>query len=115
MADRFEIDEDEAIRAGERAGSAGDRLQKAHRNLASLLEARHGCWGTDDVGKAFDNSYSKYADPLRVNTEPLGENFSGVGEFTVNMAREFRKVDEDNADRIDGVYADNIEAWTEKD
>lgn len=114
VADRFELDEDEAIRAGERAESAGDRLKKAHGNLDSLLSARHGCWGTDDIGKAFEKSYLEYADPLRKNTGPLGENFSGVGEFTTGMAQEFRKVDDDNADQIDGLYADDVESWTEE-
>ncbi|WP_156819575.1 hypothetical protein [Pseudonocardia sp. HH130630-07] len=115
MADRFELAESDAVRAGERAESAGERLQRAHGNLASVLDARNGCWGTDQIGKAFEKAYVEYADPLRENSKSLGENFSGVGTATTDMARELADVDEDNAKRFDGLYADDIESWSEEE
>jgi hypothetical protein len=115
VAERFDLDEDEAVQAGERAQSAGQRLQEAHGALAALLDARNGCWGSDDIGKAVEKSYVEYADDLRAGTKTAGKNLSGVGEFTVGMARQFADVDEDNAKKIDGVYADQVEGWTEEE
>jgi hypothetical protein len=114
VAENFEIDEGDAVRAGERARSAGQRLQDAHGALAAVLDARNGCWGSDDIGKAVEKSYVEYADDVSAATKARGKNLSGVGDFTVGAAREFGDIDEDNAKRIDGAYADSVESWTEE-
>ena len=112
MADRFELDESEAVDTGERAQDAGRRLLDAHRDLVAVLDDHEGCWGDDDIGKAFANKYVEIADGTRENTSVLAANFSDAGTYIVDVAGELADVDEDNARRIDGIYADNVESWT---
>ncbi|WP_143517406.1 hypothetical protein [Pseudonocardia sp. MH-G8] len=112
MADRFELDENDAVAAGERAQTAGRRLLDAHRDLVTVLNDREGCWGDDDIGKAFANKYVQVADGTRENTNVLATNFSDAGTYIVDVAGELADVDEGNARRIDGLYADNVESWT---
>ncbi len=112
MPDRFELDENEAVDAGHRAQKAGQRLREAHRALVAVLDDHDGCWGDDDIGKAFANKYVQVADGTRENTNVLATNFSDAGAYIVDVAGELADVDEGNARRIDGLYADNVESWT---
>jgi hypothetical protein len=114
VADRFELDESDAHAAGNRAETAGERLLAAHRELVAVLNDREGCWGDDDIGKAFAKNYVGMADGTRENTEILGTNLSDVGEGIRVIASDLADVDEDNARRIDEAYADNVESWTEE-
>jgi hypothetical protein len=114
VPDRFELDEKAAEDAGHRAQEAGQRLREAHRALVAVLDDHDGCWGDDDVGKAFANKYVQKADATRENTKILATNLADTGDYIVDVAREFADVDEDNARRIDGIYADNVESWTPK-
>jgi hypothetical protein len=111
VVDRFELDEDAALDAGERAMSAGERLLEAHRALVAVLEENDGCWGDDDIGKAFANKYVNLADVTRANTEILAVNLAGVGDFINSAVADFKATDEDNARAVDEVYADNVESW----
>jgi hypothetical protein len=114
VADRFELDENGAVEAGERARSAGQALLAAHRKLVAVLDDHDGCWGDDDLGRAFANKYVQVADGTRENTEVLATNLVDTGTYIVNAARKLADVDEDNARRIDGLVADNVESWTAK-
>jgi hypothetical protein len=113
VAERFELDEDAAKDAGDRAGSAGQRLRDAHRELVAVLDDRDGCWGDDDIGKAFANSYVEFADGTRDNTKMIATNLADTGKYVVSVVDEFVDADADNAREIDRVYADDIEGWTE--
>jgi hypothetical protein len=112
VADRFELDENAAVAAGRRARTAGLRLREAHRELVAVLDDHDGCWGDDDIGKAFANKYVQTADGTRENTKILATNLVDTGDYIVDAAREFAGVDEDNARRFDRILADNVESWT---
>jgi hypothetical protein len=112
VADRFELDEEAAREAADRAQSAGERLLDAHRALVTVLDELHGCWGDDDVGKAFSNEYVGLADATRANTGVLGTNLSDVGDFVDSAVSDFTRTDEENARAVDGAYADNVKSWT---
>jgi hypothetical protein len=112
VAERFELDEDGARAAGQRAQSASERLLEAHHALVAVLEDREGCWGNDDIGRAFATNYVGLADGTRDNTEVLATNFGAAGEYIVDVAGEFADVDEQNAHEIDAVIADDVKNWT---
>jgi hypothetical protein len=114
VADRFELDESDARAAGKRAQNAGERLLAAHRELVAVLDDREGCWGDDEIGKAFANKYVGMADGTRTNTEILGSNLVNTGEGIGVIAAGLADVDEDNARRIDRAYAEDVEGWSEE-
>lgn len=115
MADRFFLDPDAAHAAFARLRTAGEQLLAEHRSLTTILESRHGCWGDDDIGRAFAKNYVDFAAATRTNTELLGENAVAVADYGDGMTDDLVGVDADNARQIadaDDHYADNVRSWS---
>jgi hypothetical protein len=113
VAERFSLDPEDAMRAGESIRAAGEELLAAHRQLLGTLTDLDGCWGDDELGSSFEKSYVPAADITKDNTEILATNEVNVGEYVIDMVKVFEQTDDENAENIDKSVADDVESWTE--
>ncbi|MFC9250960.1 hypothetical protein [Amycolatopsis thailandensis] len=106
MAEKFFLDPGGLAEATGRLRALGDRLDQAHRRLADTLHHHDGCWGEDEIGKAFSKNYV----PAAANTlEGVREAGPALGAFagTADKASEnFSRVDRDTAARMDASVGD---------
>jgi hypothetical protein len=113
VAERFSLDPEDARRAAESIRAAGEELLAAHRQLLEELASLHGCWGDDELGRAFEKSYVSNAETTKENTGILATNVVNVGNYVIDMVKEFTQTDAEYAQRIDKLLADDVESWTE--
>lgn len=101
MAEKFRLDPEGLDAANGAFGVVGSKFSGAFDTLTGILDAHHGCWGTDDIGKAFETNY------VQPSGEVIGYAKDAVGGFTdlhdgVKESRDtFTSVDQDNAEKID--------------
>lgn len=104
MAEEFYLDPDLYRQATRQLEEAGKKLEAAQKRLAGTLDQYEGCWGDDEIGKAFQKGYYDNAEKL---VDGLGKAATGLVE-SASVARQnaedFMKLDQDEAQRIDNAF-----------
>ena len=103
MAEDFYLDPDGMTDVNQRIKTAHGEMETAFSELKAELDELHGCWGTDDVGKACEENYKEPDKNIREGSQAL---IDGVGEFTGSIddaVREFIEVDEQNRENIENT------------
>lgn len=101
MAENFRLDPQALSTANGEFKIVGDNLGDAFTVLTGVLDDHDGCWGDDDIGKAFEKNYKEPAKEVRGYA---GDAIEGMGELNegVDESREtFEGVDYENAKKID--------------
>jgi hypothetical protein len=101
MADQFYLDEPALEGVTDSMIVAGTNLDTAWKKLDGVLTATQGCWGDDDIGKAFEGNYWEKADEVWTATEHAGEGINGTADYVRKKARYLEGLDERNARYID--------------
>jgi hypothetical protein len=106
MGEKFRLDPESLDSANSEFHIVGETFGRAFDTLAGVLDDHHGCWGTDDIGKAFDKNYTASATEVRGYSKDavtgMGELYEGVGE----SSETFQGVDYENAVKIDDAVDD---------
>ncbi len=89
------------IRSGaNKIGHAGDDLAGVLRTLNSALQAEGPCWGADEAGRTFAETYVPACEDV---TGALDELAAGLGDIKTNLNRTA-----DDVESRDQVAAENI-------
>ncbi|GHF44857.1 uncharacterized protein YukE [Amycolatopsis bartoniae] len=107
MAENFRLDPAALEEATRRLGSLGDRITTAYHELAGVLDEHDGCWGEDDIGKAFAQNYVPNAKQVREGAEQAGPGVIELRNDIDDASKTFQSVDEDEARRIDASTGQN--------
>ncbi|MDR7274273.1 hypothetical protein [Catenuloplanes atrovinosus] len=78
-----------------------DQLETALISLKRRLEAVDGCWGDDEAGKKFAQSYIPKAEATLESSQLSHEALSTVAENLRFITTEFAKLDEYGADKLE--------------
>ncbi|NWJ70118.1 hypothetical protein HX744_06175 [Pseudonocardia sp. ICBG1122] len=108
VADRFYLDRPGVESNADSARTTQDRLGDAVRTLREVLTRRDGCWGTDDIGKAFGNEYKPAETDVLVTGDEMAVGFADYAAGLDAYAEKFSQIDEDNAARLDRLNAQGI-------
>ncbi|MFR9731795.1 WXG100 family type VII secretion target [Saccharopolyspora sp. MS10] len=103
MAEDFYLDPDGMRSANQRIKTAHDEMATAFDELEAELSELYGCWGTDDVGKAFQKNYEEPEGNIKDGSKALIE---GIDEFTGSIdeaVEEFIEVDKQNRENINNT------------
>ena len=101
MADDFYLDPDGMRDANQRIKTAHDEMSAAFDELNAELTELYGCWGNDDVGKAFGENYKEPAKNINEGSQGI---LDGVHELTGSLDEavdEFVEVDEQNRRNVE--------------
>ncbi len=77
-------------------GLKGDQVR-----LSTTLDQYTGCWGDDEIGKAFENNYWANAEKIRLGTGDAADGIIGTAESAGETAEILASVDEETARRLD--------------
>ncbi|WP_258346229.1 WXG100 family type VII secretion target [Saccharopolyspora gregorii] len=103
MADDFYLDPDGMRDANQRIKTAHDEMSAAFDELNAELAELYGCWGNDDVGKAFEGNYKEPAENIKKGSQGI---LDGVNELTGMLDEtvdEFVAVDEQNRRNVENT------------
>jgi hypothetical protein len=106
MGEKFRLDPEALDSANGEFHVVGETLGTAFHTLAGVLDEHDGCWGSDDIGKAFEKNYKAPATEVRTYS---GDAVTGMGELYDGVAESsetFQGVDYDNAVTIDNAVPD---------
>lgn len=101
MADEFFLDESQFRGVTSDIRSTGSKLQAAHRTLNDTLGQFQGCWGDDDIGKAFEGNYWANAEKVRIGLAEAGPGLVTTGDNVQKKADQLADVDDETADWLD--------------
>ncbi|WP_156753225.1 WXG100 family type VII secretion target [Actinokineospora pegani] len=101
MAEEFRLDPDGLAAGTRKLDAAGTRLTSAVAALNVVLDDHDGCWGTDDIGKAFATNYVQPATDVRTYGADAGTGLVLTAEGLDEASEVFQSVDHDHAARID--------------
>ncbi len=104
MVDReFRFDPDVFLRHGARLADLGDRIGLTYIGLRDDLTQVEGCWGDDDLGRAFAESFDPHAAQLLTNLSAMEESLRRTADGIVDAARAVEAEDQNSAVRITGA------------
>jgi hypothetical protein len=101
MAENFFLDEPAFEGVTDGMVVAGTNLNTAYVALDGVLTATQGCWGDDDIGKAFEKNYWENAEEVWTGMETAGEGINGTAQGARRKARDLASLDERNAKWLD--------------
>jgi hypothetical protein len=101
MADNFYLDEPAFEGVTDSMLVTGTNLGTDYDNLNGVLLATQGCWGDDEIGKAFEGNYWEDAEDIRVKLAPAGEGLVTSAKGVRGKARDLASLDEENARWLD--------------
>jgi hypothetical protein len=101
MADNFYLDEPAFDGVTDDMLVTGSNLTTAHGKLNRVLLATQGCWGDDDIGKAFEGKYWENAEKVRTGMDGAGEGIVETSKSARKTARDLSSVDEQTAKWLD--------------
>ena len=105
--------EDEVWLDAERVAGGGRDLAAAGKHLTSerfgagaeLVGLSGGRpWGTDEIGKAFENNYRPIEQQVLLAWEKLGAYVEGLGDAVGEVVREATATDQHSAVRVERTY-----------
>lgn len=101
MGEQFRLDPEGLADANAELLVTGNTLGRAYDSLVLVLDDHHGCWGDDDIGKAFAKNYvdpaTEVRDGAKGSVDGIRELHDGVDESSTT----FQSVDEESAIQID--------------
>ncbi|WP_280417057.1 hypothetical protein [Nocardia carnea] len=95
MSSVFSLDSDELARQSPTLSGAAQELAAALRNLETALGTEGRCWGNDDPGKAFEQTYDPDAQQTVVNLRNLVGTLQSSGQSFTDIGGEFDTMDTD--------------------
>ncbi|RSN04059.1 hypothetical protein DMC63_39950 [Streptomyces sp. WAC 05977] len=101
MPETFRLDPEGASAAAARLGALGEMLQNSLRVLEGTLDDHHGCWGKDDIGKAFANNYVPPSDEARQGARAAAEGTVQLEDGIKKSVEVLKDLDQASAARID--------------
>ena len=103
MVEKFRLDSQGVTSATGKLTAANDRLSEAFGKLDAVLQQHDGCWGTDDIGKAFDGGYAKPAAQVTTSIKTATDNTGKTGKNLNQEVTGFEAMDYEAASRIDAA------------
>jgi hypothetical protein len=101
MAENFYLDEPAFEGVADNILVSGTNLGTAYGKLNDVLLATQGCWGDDDIGKAFEKNYWENAEEVRVGMANAGEGLVETSKNVRKKAEVLADLDERNAKWLD--------------
>lgn len=101
MADNFYLDPEGMSRATGKLRDLGNRLEGSFKKLEGVLDQHDGCWGGDDIGKAFEKNYVPAATEARKGAGDAAHAIVQTSDDADKSSKVFQSVDEKEAQRID--------------
>jgi len=101
MSDGFYLDPDGLASATKKINDAATALGGKLVKLKGVLDQHDGCWGTDDIGKAFAQNYQGGADNLKEGSDNASQNMGSLAENLDGSAKDLEAVDEEQAAAMD--------------
>lgn len=101
MAENFRLDPDGLARGTRDARGAGQRLGDAFKRLTEVTDAHDGCWGDDDIGKAFAKNYVGPSADNRKYSQDSVQAFGKYADDGDQASTAFQGVDQQNAQAMD--------------
>jgi hypothetical protein len=106
MAENFRLDPHALSTANGDFKVVGDTLGDAFHVLTGVLDDHDGCWGSDDIGKAFEKNYKEPAKEVRGYAGDAIEGMVDLHEGVDESKETFESVDYENAKKIDASVTD---------
>ena len=101
MAEKFHLDNHLMRHVTTRLADIGGDFAASSKKLTRTLDQYEGCWGEDDIGKAFDKQYSDNAGKLLDIHKQDGKYLTEAAENAGKSADNVDKVDTKTARKID--------------
>jgi hypothetical protein len=101
MADDFFLDNSQFRRVTNDLHSTGSDLVANSDSLVSELDSYVGCWGSDDIGKGFEENYWVNAQALLTGLEGAGDGVIETADYAQQSADNLESVDEETARWLD--------------
>lgn len=101
MADDFYLDESAFEGVTDSLVTTGMNLDDAVKELNDVLLATEGCWGDDEIGKAFASNYWAIAEQVRTGMEGAGTGIVETARTMRKSAADLASVDEQTAKSLD--------------
>lgn len=101
MGESFRLDPDGLATANDDLRVVGETFGTAYDNLIAVLDDHHGCWGDDDIGKAFAKNYVTPADEVKGAAKECVAGFHDLHDGVAESSETFQSVDHDSAVQID--------------
>jgi len=101
MADDFYLDEPAFEGVTDGMLVTGNNLTTAYTDLDGVLLATQGCWGDDEIGKAFEGNYWENAEKVRTGMDGAGDGIVETSRSARLTARDLASVDEQTAKWLD--------------
>jgi hypothetical protein len=101
MADDFYLDEPAFEGVTDNILVTGTNLNTAYGKLNGVLLSTQGCWGDDDIGKAFEGNYWENAEKVRTGMDGAGDGIVETSKNARKSAQYLSTLDEENARYID--------------
>jgi hypothetical protein len=106
MGEHFRLDPDGLDAANREFLSTGEAFGSAFDDLVAVLDDHHGCWGDDDIGKAFAKNYVTSAEEVRTASKEAVDGIYELHEGVDESSTTFQGVDEESAIQIDNSVND---------
>ena len=100
MAKDFYLDPERLEAANSKIRAAHGGLESAFQDLTGILDDHHGCWGDDDIGKAFEKNYTEPEKSIREASKVLIEGVDGTADQIATNVRDFQELDQQNANNV---------------
>jgi hypothetical protein len=107
MTENFRLVPEQATAAANDLNDLGERLRRSFGTLIGVLDEHDGCWGEDDIGKAFEQNYVPHAKQAR---ESARQAIAGIVDLAASTKQNidiFQDLDYESARRIDASTGQN--------
>ncbi|TDV42172.1 hypothetical protein [Actinophytocola oryzae] len=101
MAENFYLDEPALDSVADGILVTGTNFTSAYKDLDGVLTATQGCWGDDEIGKAFEKNYWENGEKVWTGTEGAGEGLTETSKNMKKSAANLSSVDEETAKWLD--------------
>ncbi|MCX2731716.1 WXG100 family type VII secretion target [Saccharopolyspora sp. NFXS83] len=103
MSGQMEMRPEEIRAGGKRIGDAGSQLSTVLQQLKSGLDAEGECWGGDEAGQKFAESYVKNSTDVSDGMKKLAEALGNIRDNLTATADDTEGRDEQAASDIGNV------------
>lgn len=103
MSGQMEMRPEEIRAGGTRIGAAGDQLENVLKQLKSNLDGEGECWGADEAGQKFAESYVKNSTDVTDGVQKLAEALGNIMDNLKATADDTEGRDEKAASDIGNV------------
>lgn len=101
MSDDFYLDAPAFAGFAKDLRGTGSTFTSAQERLSDTLARYTGCWGDDEIGKAFESNYWENSEKVRVGAGQAGHGIVGTADNAERSGEVLSGVDTETAGRID--------------